>query len=226
MFTRVSFFSSSVGTKILIALTGLALFLFLVGHLTGNLLLFVGPETFNGYSHALISNPLIYVVEAGLAAILLLHVFKAVTNWASNRGARPAAYVEKKWAGHTSRKSVGSSTMIYTGIVTFVFLVLHLRTFKFGPWYTTMGKEGEVRDLHRLTVEVFQNPVMVVFYVACMALVFLHLRHGLSSAFQSLGVNHPRYNRLVLTVGLTLATLIGAGFAMIPIIVFLAGGRS
>ena len=224
--TRVSFFSSSVGTKILIALTGLALFLFLVGHLTGNLLLFVGPETFNGYSHKLISNPLIYIVEGGLAAILLLHVFKAVTNWAANRGARPAAYVDKKWAGHTSRKGYGSSTMIYTGVVTFVFVVLHLRTFKFGPWYTTMGREGEVRDLYRLTVEVFQNPVMVVFYVACMALVFLHLSHGLSSAFQSLGVNHPRYNRLILAAGLVLATLIGAGFAVIPIIVFLTGGRS
>jgi len=178
MSTRVSFFSSTVGTKVLIAITGLSLFLFLVGHLTGNLLLFAGPAAFNGYSHKLISNPLIYVVEAGLVAIFLLHVFKAVTNWARNRGARPAGYAEKKWAGHTSRKSVASATMIYTGVVTFAFVVFHLVTFKYGPWYTTMGKEGEVRDLHRLTVEVFQSPLMVGFYVACMILIFLHLRHA------------------------------------------------
>jgi len=108
MSTRVSFFSSTVGTKVLIAVTGLALFLFLVGHLVGNLLLFAGPEAFNGYSHKLISNPFIYVVEGGLAAIFLLHVFKTVTNWARNRGARPTGYVEKKWAGYTSRKSVAS----------------------------------------------------------------------------------------------------------------------
>jgi succinate dehydrogenase / fumarate reductase cytochrome b subunit len=220
MSTRVSFFSSTVGTKILIAITGLALFLFLVGHLTGNMLLFVGPEAFNAYSHALISNPLIYVVEAGLVAIFLLHVFKAVTNWARNRGARPAGYAEKKWAGHTSRKSVASSTMIYTGVVTFAFVVFHLVTFKYGPWYTTMGKEGEVRDLYRLTVEVFQSPVMVVFYVASMILIFLHLRHGLSSALQSLGVNHPRYNGAITKAGIALAILIGGGFATIPLAIF------
>jgi succinate dehydrogenase / fumarate reductase cytochrome b subunit len=220
MSTRVSFFSSTVGTKILIAITGLALFLFLVGHLTGNMLLFVGPEAFNAYSHALISNPLIYVVEAGLVAIFLLHVFKAVTNWARNRGARPAGYAEKKWAGHTSRKSVASSTMIYTGVVTFAFVVFHLVTFKYGPWYTTMGKEGEVRDLYRLTVEVFQSPVMVVFYVASMILIFLHLRHGLSSALQSLGVNHPSYNGAITKAGIALAILIGGGFATIPLAIF------
>ena len=93
--SRVSFISSTVGTKVLIAITGLAMFLFLVGHLAGNLLLLVGPEAFNGYSHKLISNPAIYLVEAGLVAILVLHVFKAALNWARNRSARPAAYQKK-----------------------------------------------------------------------------------------------------------------------------------
>lgn len=225
MSTRVRFFSSSVGTKILIAVTGLALFGFLIVHLIGNLLVFVGPESFNHYSHALISNPLIYVAEVGLALIFVLHVFKAVTNWATNRNARPQGYTLKKWVGHTSRKSIGSTTMIVTGLVTFVFVVLHLKTFKYGPYYEAVYDEGPVRDLYRLTIEVFQSPVYVVFYVLCMGLIFLHLRHGLASAAQSLGVNHPKYNRLLVVGGTIIAAIIGFGFAIIPILVFL-GGRS
>jgi len=231
MSTRLKFLTSTVGTKILIAVTGLSLFLFLVAHLAGNLLLFAGPEKFNAYSHALISNPLIYVVEAGLVAIFLLHVFNAVTNWWSNRGARPEAYEVKKWAGHTSRKGVASTTMIVTGTVTLAFVVLHLITFKYGPgeaegyvFRTAMGPE--IRDLKRLTLEVFQNPVYVAGYVVCMALLFLHLRHGLSSALQTLGVNHPRYNRYILAVGTVLAVILGFGFAIIPVVVYFGGGRS
>jgi succinate dehydrogenase / fumarate reductase cytochrome b subunit len=220
--SRVSFISSTVGTKVLIAITGLSMFLFLVGHLAGNLLLLVGPEAFNGYSHKLISNPFIYLVEAGLAAILVIHVFKAVLNWARNRSARPSAYEKKEWAGHTSRKTVASSTMIYTGVFIFVFLLLHLKTFKFGPWYETIQEGMVVRDLHRLTIEIFQSPAYVVFYVISMGLVFLHLRHGVSSAFQSLGANHPRYNRLILVGGLGVAVLLGLGFAFIPVWAFLA----
>jgi succinate dehydrogenase / fumarate reductase cytochrome b subunit len=225
MSNRLRFFSSSVGTKILIAVTGLSLFGFLIVHLAGNLLLLVGPASFNHYSDKLISNPLIYIAEAGLAALFVLHVFKTLTNWAANRSARPVGYQMKQWAGYTSRKTVGSTTMIYTGVVTFVFVLLHLKTFKFGSWYQAAG-EPEVRDLYRLTMEVFSNPAYVGFYVICMVLIFLHLRHGLSSALQSLGVNHPRYNRLVLTIGTVLAVLIGGGFALIPIWAFLVGGRS
>ena len=83
-------FSSSVGTKLLIGLTGLALFAYLILHLAGNALIFAGPETFNEYSHALISNPLILPIEIALLAIFLLHVYKAVTNYVANRAARPA----------------------------------------------------------------------------------------------------------------------------------------
>jgi succinate dehydrogenase / fumarate reductase cytochrome b subunit len=226
MSTRLKFFSSSVGTKILIACTGLALFLFLVAHLIGNLLLFAGPETFNGYSHKLISNPLIYVAEAGLIVLFVLHVFKAVTNWASNRSARPAGYAEKQNAGHTSRKSLASSWMIWTGAVTFVFLILHLMTFKFGTWYEVEHHGVVMRDLYRLTLEVFRDPIYTWGYVACMVLLFLHLRHGLSSAMQSLGVNHPKYNRGILRAGTIIAIIIGAGFSVVPLVIFFSGGRS
>lgn len=219
--SRVSFLSSTVGTKILIAITGLAMFVFLIAHMAANLLLFVGPDAYNGYSHALISNPAIYLAEAALVTILAIHVFKAVTNWASNRGARPQAYAKKEWAGHTSRKTVASTSMIYTGVVIFAFTVLHLVTFKFGPWYETTLHDEPVRDLYRLVVEVFQSPVYVIGYTVVMTLVLLHLRHGVSSAFQSLGWSHPRYNRLIVGAGYAFAVLVGGGFALPPIWVFL-----
>src|SRR6476620_6615193 len=97
-FRRV--FTSSVGTKLLIGLTGLALFAYLVLHLVGNALIFLGPDTFNEYSHALISNPLIIPVELGLLAIFLLHIYKAITNYIANAAARPVRYAQKKYAGH------------------------------------------------------------------------------------------------------------------------------
>src|SRR5687767_8626720 len=94
-------FSSSVGTKLLIGLTGLALFFYLILHLAGNALVFAGPEIFNEYSHALISNPLIVPIEIGLAAIFLLHIYKTVRMWIANQQARPVKYGAKAWAGHT-----------------------------------------------------------------------------------------------------------------------------
>src|SRR5258705_5611245 len=107
-------FSSSVGTKLLIGLTGLALFAYLILHLIGNVLIFAGPDTFNAYAHLLISIPLIVPIEIGLLAVFLLHIYKAFTNYLANRGARPIGYDMKKYAGHTSRKSVASSTMIWS----------------------------------------------------------------------------------------------------------------
>jgi len=211
--------SSSVGTKVLIALTGLALFGFLIVHLAGNLLLLAGPEAFNSYSHKLISNPLIYLAEAGLAAIFLLHVWKAVRNVGHNTAARPARYAVKKPAGHTSRKTLSSSTMILSGVTIFVFLVLHLKTFKFGAWYD--AAEPGVRDIYRLTIEVFQRPGYVIWYVIAMVLVGMHLRHGITSALQSLGAIPAGMTRRVLTAGAIIAAIIAGGFAFIPVWVYL-----
>src|SRR6185436_17872421 len=151
-FRRV--FSSSVGTKLLIGLTGLALFAYLILHLAGNVLIFAGPDTFNRYSHALVSNPLILPIEIGLAAIFLLHIYKAIVNDAGNRAARPIHYAKTRYAGHTSRKSVASSTMIWSGLVLLFFIVVHVKQFKFGTWYETAGA-APIRDLARTEFEVF-----------------------------------------------------------------------
>ena len=210
--------SSTIGTKVIIALTGLALFGFLITHLAGNLLILAGPEAFNNYSHKLISNPLIYLAEAGLALIFVLHIWKTAANYFRNRAARPSGYEMKRPAGHTSRKTLSSTWMIVSGTTILVFVILHLKTLKFGPYYE--AAEPGVRDLYRLTIEVFQRPGYVIWYVVAMVLVGMHLRHGITSALQSLGAMPPGLTRKVLAAGAAVAVLIAGGFAVIPIWIY------
>lgn len=217
---------TTVASKYLIALTGLSLVGFLVVHLIGNLMLIVGPATFNAYSHALISNPLVIPAELGLAALFLLHMLEAVLMWFSDRKARPIGYVDKQPAGGKSRKSLASSYMIWTGSTTLVFLVIHIGTMKYGAWYTTLIHGEEGRDLYRLVFEIFRNPLWVAFYAICMVVVGTHLWHGFSSAFESLGLNHPKLTPKILKAGKVIAILLGAGFFSIPIWIHFIGGRS
>ncbi len=220
---RLHALSSSVGTKLLIAFSGLCLFVFLIAHLSGNLLFIVGPDAFNEYSHRLISNPLVYVAEAGLLAVFLLHVIKTVWMVVTNQAARPARYAKRTWAktkSARSRKSVASSTMIVTGTIILLFVVTHLATFKFGHYYET---PTGIRDLYRLQMEVFRHPAYVAFYLACMAIIFLHLWHGLSSAAQSFGIDHPTWTPRILMLGRVLAVVIAGGFFVLPIYTLLAG---
>ena len=226
MASRQSSLFSTVATKILIALTGLSLVGFLCVHLAGNLLLYIGPAKFNAYSHALISNPFVIPAEVGLTLIFVIHVLETVTLWWTNRDARPIPYQAKTWAGGKSRKSVASATMIWTGSVMFVFLAIHVATMKYGAWYTTSVHGEEGRDLYRLVREVFSNPLWVAFYVPCVAVTGFHLWHGFSSAFESLGLDHPNLTPRVLKIGRVLAVIVGAGFTSIPLVLFFMRSRS
>src|SRR5262245_42482809 len=212
-------FSSSVGTKLVIAATGLLLFAYLLLHLAGNLMVFGGQETFNHYAHVLVSNPLIVPAALELLALFLIHIFKAITMWTKNRAARPVPYEQKSWAGYTSRKSVASSTMIWTGLAILAFVVVHVAQIKYGAWYQ-IG-DPPMRDLYRTEVEVFSSPFWVAVYVIGMVLVGFHLRHGISSAFQSLGASHPVYTKRLVVAGTVIAILIAGGFAVIPVWVYL-----
>jgi succinate dehydrogenase / fumarate reductase cytochrome b subunit len=214
--------SSSIGSKLLIALTGLGLIIFLIGHLSGNLLFLLGPAAFNEYSHKLVSNPLVYVAEAGLTAIFLLHIYKTVRLYAGAKVARPVGYVQKDWAGGPSRKTWASTTMIFSGIIVLVFVILHLRKFKFGPWYET--SEG-IRDLYRLQLEIFSSPGYVAFYMIAMVVIGFHLWHGVPSMAQSLGIDHPKYSPRIIGIGRVLAVLIAGGFFILPLYTYLVGGR-
>lgn len=221
-----SFLTSSVGTKVLVALTGLALFAYLILHLIGNALIFLGPGIFNTYSDRLISNPLIIPIELGLLAIFVLHIFKAVRATMANRAARPVPYNRKGWAGGTSRKSVASSTMIWTGLFTLVFVVIHVRSFKYGPHYDFDVAGQTVRDLYRLEMEAFNNPLTVAFYVLAVVIVGVHLWHGFWSAFQSLGTGDNRTSRKIQRIGWVLALIMTVGFVIIPIWAHFLGGQS
>jgi succinate dehydrogenase / fumarate reductase cytochrome b subunit len=218
-------FSSSIGSKFLIALTGLFLLIFLIGHLAGNLLFIAGPDAFNHYSHSLTSNPLVYVAEIGLVVLFVLHIFKTVSLFAGSYAARPERYAKKKWAktkNDRSRKSLASSTMILTGTITLVFVVTHLATFKFGAYYE--NAEG-IRDIYRLQLAVFSNPAYVTFYLVAMTVIAFHLWHGVSSALQSFGISSPTWTPRLLLLGRAVAVILGLGFAILPVYTLIVGMR-
>src|SRR6185295_13297177 len=203
-----------------IGLTGLALVLYLVLHLAGNALIFAGADAFNQYSHTLISNPLIIPAEIGLLVVFVLHVYKAIANDRANRAARPVRYSIKRRAGRTSRKSLASTTMIVSGLVVLVFVLVHVKQFKYGAWHQTAGPNA-IRDLYRTEVDVFRQPVWVAFYVVCTLVAGFHLTHGIASAAQSLGFDHPVYTRRLTAWSVGCALAIGGGLALIPIVVYL-----
>jgi succinate dehydrogenase / fumarate reductase cytochrome b subunit len=212
--------SSSVGTKLLIGLTGLLLFAYLILHLVGNALIFAGADLFNEYSHRLISNPLLIPIEIGLLLVFLVHIYKTARMLIANNAARPVRYQKKAYAGHTSRKSFASSTMIASGLIVLVFVLIHVKQFKFGAYYQTVSA-STIRDLYRTEIEVFQNPLWVAFYVFSTIVVGLHLRHGIASGFQSIGADHPLYTRRLTAIGIVMAIIIGGGLGLIPIVIYL-----
>jgi len=218
MSSRIRGFDSSVGMKILIGVTGLALVLYLIVHIAGNLMVFGGPSLFNKYAYTLESNPLIPVIEIGLLLLFVVHVYKTVTMFLSNQQARPARYARKQRAGYTSRKSFASSTMIFSGLWLLVFIVIHVKAFRYGTEYA--WAEGG-RDLYRLEIENFSNPLIVLFYVLSMLVVGSHLWHVASSSLQSLGLDHPRWTPRIRATGKLLAVLIAGGFITIAIWAYL-----
>jgi succinate dehydrogenase / fumarate reductase cytochrome b subunit len=217
-------FSSSVWTKILIGLTGVALFTYLVIHIAGNLVVFFGPDAFNRYAYVMeVRNPLLPIIEILLLLVFLVHIYKTIRMYIDNRAARPVKYVKKKWAGNPSRKSIASSTMIVSGLWLLAFLIIHVKAFRFSPEYEWPAGG---RDLYRQEMENLSNPFMAGFYVLSMVVVGSHLWHGFSSAFQSLGVDHPRVTPLLTAAGKVFAVAIAGGFMVIAVWVYLhSGGR-
>lgn len=223
------FASSSIGKKQIVAVTGLGLVGFVIAHLAGNLLALLpdGEKAFNSYSHALISNPLIYVAEAGLLALFLVHIGLAIKLTLENRAARgPVRYAMIKSRGKPSRRSFASQTMILSGALLLVFTVLHLLTFKFGQHYETTVDGVVVRDLHRLVLEVFRSPGYVAWYVVCMIVLGLHLHHAIASVFETFGIDHPRWTPLINAGSKVVAWAIALGFIAIPVAIFLRGPKA
>lgn len=219
----LAYTSSSIVKKFFMAITGLLLCGFITGHLAGNLLIIISPEAFNKYGHALISNPLIYVAEAGLVALFLGHMSFAIWTILENKKARPQAYFVKKKTGRGS--TFASSTMPYTGIIIFIFLVLHIWGVKYGAVYSVTYDGVEMRDLYRLLIEYFGNPLMTAWYVIAMGALGIHVSHGFWSAFQSVGFSHPKYTPSLKSLSTIFAVVVALGFASLPIYCFLQGGN-
>jgi len=215
--------------KYFMALTGLGWTVFVIAHLIGNLLLLSADhDAFNRYSHTLVGLgfPLI-AAEIVLLIGLLVHIFSAILVTFDNWQARSKGYAVYKTRGKPSKKTISSSTMIWTGLVLLVFIPLHVYTFKYGPniqqGYVVTLDGDQVRDMRRLVIETFSNTYYVVWYVVVMVLLGFHLRHGFWSAFQSLGLYHPRLTPVAYGLGVLVGLTLAVGFVFIPIWVYLTG---
>lgn len=214
--------SSSIGKKLIMALSGLLLIAFLIAHLLGNLTLFADPDggAFNAYAEKLRDmGPLLIVAELGLVALFGVHIAMALRVSMENREARKQGYVIRSNRG---RKTLGSSSMLITGIAVFAFLLIHLKDFRFAHWF---GGDFEA-DPAGLVKETLATPVHALLYVAALAFLTIHLTHAFQSALQTLGVNHPRLVGPIRMIGLVLALVLGIGFATMPLyyLIFWSGG--
>ena len=216
--------TSTVGRKVIMALTGLFLTLFLAVHLAGNLQLLKndGGESFNIYTQFMAHNPLIQAISKGNFFFILLHIYVSFTLYFRNKKARPVGY--KVAPGNVS-SSWASRSMTLLGTLILIFILLHLRGYwyvlKFGhvPMVTVNGVE--MHDAYRLVVESYQNPLIAGFYILSMGVLAFHLWHGFSSAFQSLGLSHVKYIGFIKVVGKLYAIVVPALFALIPIMLYL-----
>ena len=206
------------------AVTGLALFLFVVVHMLGNLQIFLGPEFINEYGHFLQSKPeLVWTARIGLLVMVILHIWAAIKLSAENRAARPASYSEFKPVG----SSYASRTMLVSGLVIFTFIIYHLLHFtvqtegiNFADTdFKTLHDAKERHDIYNMMVIGFSNPIISVFYIISMTLLSLHLSHGVSSMFQSLGLKNRKYGKAIDRLALVAAIVLIIGYSAIPIAV-------
>jgi len=217
---------SQVGRKIMTGITGIGLMFFLIGHLVGNLSIFGSSDAFNIYTKTLTDlGPLLYVIEAGLAFFFLYHTVLGVSIWWGRRKARPDGYDTYKTKGGASHQSLASRSMIITGSIILIFLVLHIIHFKFGADYSTVIDGAETRDLRRLVIEEFQKTGIVIGYVFVLALAILHLSHGFWSAFTSLGMKNGETSKRVQAGAYAFAIIIMLAFIFIPLYIYFTGGQ-
>ncbi len=198
--------SSSVGKKMMMALSGALLGLFLLVHLIGNSTIFFGRAAFVSYADHLHSlGALISVAEIGLLAIFVTHIVFGLAVSYENYTSRPDRYhVEKSSGGRT----IGSRTMLYTGLLTLVFVFVHLANFHFIP------KNSIVADLMR---ETLSNPGYAAFYIVAVLGLAVHVSHGFWSLFQSLGLDHPKYTPIIKGCACVGSIVIGLVFTLIPL---------
>lgn len=205
-------FSTSVGKKQLMAITGILFLLFLAGHLAGNLTIYWGKNAFNSYAEHLHSLGVFLVIaEWGLIICAVIHIFTAVVLYFQNQGARPVKYAVDKTGG--GGRTISSRTMPYTGLLILVFVAVHMATFS----HHFINQHG--RTIFQIASEVFSNKAYIAFYAISMVVLGFHVRHGLWSAFQTVGANHPKYMPFIEKLSILFAFIVGIGFGMLPVII-------
>jgi succinate dehydrogenase / fumarate reductase cytochrome b subunit len=216
-------FSSSIGQKFVMALTGLGLSGFLVVHLAGNLFLYKGPEAFNKYALTLHEQEWLPLAEAGLFVMFAFHIYLAFSLTAANKLKRNVGYAKKetKIPGQVVSPMFGppSNWMFVSGLVVFAFLILHIIDMK-------LHVRSDLHYVHEHdvapylnTVAVLSNPFSRFIYIVGTIFLGFHLSHGFASAFQSLGLNHPKYMPLLKVFSIVFAIVIAAGFCSLPILI-------
>jgi succinate dehydrogenase / fumarate reductase, cytochrome b subunit len=213
----LTFFSSSIGKKVVMAATGLVLYGFVIGHMVGNLQIYLGPKAINDYAEFLqhfLHGQGIWIARASLLVAVGLHVWTAVTLTLSNWSARPVGY--RDWEARES--TYASRTMVWSGPLLAAFILYHLAHFTLG----TAHPEFVKGDAFHNVVVGFQNPFASAFYVLAMLALGLHMYHGFWSMLQTLGLSHLRWNPVRRTASLVLAGIVVLGNVSIPLAV-LAG---
>lgn len=212
-----NFWQSTNGKKAVMAVTGAILFLFVIGHLLGNLQIFDGPDRLNAYGRFLKNTgELLWIVRIGLLVAVGLHILATVQLWSRNRKARPVGYSVKK----SVNSSYADRTMYWSGPIVLAFVIFHLLQFTAG--YIHPESKFIEGDVYQNVVTGFRVWWVSVWYIFSMILLGFHLRHGLWSMFQSVGLNHPRHTPVLQRAALWIAILITLGYISIPVSV-LAG---
>lgn len=216
--SKKNFFSSSIGKKAIMALTGLFLISFLVVHVSINACIFFndGGATFNAASHFMAHNPVIRVMEIVLFAGLILHMVQSLVITLQNQKARPIKY--EAYSGNENSKWY-SRSMGVLGSLLLIFLIVHLGQF----WVPTKASlwNGTEHDTYAGLKEVFTNPIFVLVYLFGVGSLGYHLLHGFQSAFQTLGINHKKYTPLIKSLGFWFSIIVSVVFAAMPISMYL-----
>lgn len=214
----IDLFTSSLGRKLMMALTGLFLISFLVIHCTINAMIFFndGGVTFSYWGHFMGTNPIIRTLEIGLVAGFLIHIIQGLLLLKGNNAARPVRYNVSKAPGNSTWYS---RSMGLLGTLLLLFLILHTSHFWI-PNRTNQFTQGEELPLYKLMFDVFSNPWIVFLYVIGCVSLFWHLLHGFASAFQTLGLNHLKYNGIISFVGTAFSFIVPLIFALMPIAVY------
>lgn len=207
-----SFWQSTNGKKVVMAVTGCILFLFVIGHLLGNLLVFAGRERYNAYAAFLhFDDTLLWIVRSVLIISVLLHITATIQLALRNKRARPIGYARKE----AINSSYASRTMYWSGPIVLAFIIFHLLQFTAG--YIHPGSQFIRGDVYHNVVAGFSVWWVSAWYIFALCLLGLHLRHGIWSMFQSVGYNHPRHTPLLKKAALIIAALIVLGYISIPI---------